>query len=78
MNVFEKLRAGQSCHVRDDEDYVREAHGEFKRCRHLCWEINSTDPDEQEKIWELERELFCGNFDKTNFLTPPSSSRSSM
>ncbi len=65
MNVFEKLRAGQSFHVLNDEDYVREAHGEFKRCRHLCWLANSTDPD------EIERELFNGNFDATNFLTPP-------
>ena len=71
MNVFEKLRNGQHCHVTEDADYVREAHGEFKRCGHLCWKINSTDPDEHEKIFELERELFNGNFDATNFLTPP-------
>ena len=71
MNVFEKLRSGQSFHVLNDADYVREAHGEFKRCRHLCWLANSTDPDDTQKIWEIERELFNGNFDATNFLTPP-------
>ena len=71
MKVFDKLRASQHFHVFDDEDYIREAHDEFKRCRHLCWLINSTDLDEKEKIFELERELFNGNFDATNFLTPP-------
>ena len=71
MNAFEKLRNGQHCHVTEDEDYVRDAHGEFNRCRHLCWLINQTDPDDTQKIWELERELFNGNFDKTNFLIPP-------
>lgn len=71
MNVFENLRNGQHYHVFNDADYVREAHGEFNRCRHLCWLINSTDPVDTQKIWELERELFNGNFDKTNFITPP-------
>ena len=70
MNVFENLRGGKPYHI-FDEDYKREAHGEFKRCRHLCWLINSTDPDDAQKIWELEKELFNGNFDATNFLTPP-------
>ena len=71
MNAFEKLRNGQHCHVFDDADYVRDAHGEFNRCRRLCWLINQTDPDDAKKIWELERELFNGNFDETNFLIPP-------
>lgn len=70
MNVFEELRGGKHYNVLD-ADYKREAHSEFNRCRHLCWMINSTDPNEQQKIWEPERELFNGNFDATNFLTPP-------
>lgn len=71
MNAFEKLRSGQHCHVFDDADYVRDAHGEFDRCRQLCWLINQTDPNDTKKIRELERELFNGNFDDTNFLIPP-------
>ena len=71
MNVFERLRAGEHFHVLDNEDYRREAHGEFNRCRHLCWLINSTDPDDQEKIVELERELFNGRLEENTFLTPP-------
>ena len=70
MNVFENLRGGKHYHIYDD-DYKREVHSEIKRCRHLCWLINSTDPYNAEKILELERELFNGNFDATNFLTPP-------
>ena len=70
MNVFEKLRAGEHFHVLD-ADYKREAHSEFKRCRHLCWQINSTDPDDQERIIELERELFNGRLEEDTFLTPP-------
>ena len=71
MNVFERLRAGEHFHVLDNEDYRREAHGEFNRCRHLCWLINSTDPDDQERIIELERELFNGRLEEGTFLTPP-------
>ena len=70
MNVFENLRAGKHYHVLD-EDYRREAHGEFDRCAHLCHLINSTDPLEKEKIFELERELFSGNLPAKTFLTPP-------
>ena len=70
MSVFENLRCGKSYDVRDEE-YLREAHGEIDRCRHLCWLINSTDPLEKNKLVELERELFNGNFDPTNFFTPP-------
>lgn len=44
MNVFENLRGGKPYHIYD-EDYKRDVHSEIKRCRHLCWLINSTDPD---------------------------------
>ncbi len=70
MSVFENLRNGQHYHILD-EDYKREVHGEIKRCRHLCHLINATDPDEVEKIMELERELFNGNLPEKTFLTPP-------
>ena len=70
MSVFENLRAGKHYDVRDEE-YLREAHGEFDRCRHLCHLINSTDPLEKEKILQLEKELFNGNLPENTFLTPP-------
>ncbi len=71
MNVFERLREGQHCHVMEDEQYVREAHGEFARCAHLCHLINLTDPLDREKLVELERELFQNNLPENSFLTPP-------
>lgn len=70
MNVFENLRTGKSYDVRDEE-YLKQAHGEFDRCAHICWKINSTDPVDKEKILELERELFNGNLPEKTFLTPP-------
>lgn len=70
MNVFENLRAGKHYDVRDAE-YLQAAHTEFDRCGHICWKINSTDPLDREKIFELERELFNGNLPEETFLTPP-------
>ena len=71
MSVFENLRNGQHYHVLNDEDYVREAHGEFARCGHLCYLINQTDPLEIEKLRKLEGELFNGNLPADSFFTPP-------
>ena len=70
MSVFEDLRNGKSYDIRN-EDYLREAHGEMTRCRHLCWKINQTDPNDRESIITLERELFCGTLPEGTFLTPP-------
>ena len=70
MSVFNDLRNGVAYDIRDPE-YLREAHGEMKRCRHLCWKINQTDPDDRDRIITLERELFCGNLLEGTFLTPP-------
>ena len=70
MSVFENLRDGKHYHVLD-EDYQREAHGEFDRCAHLCYLINSTDPRDKTKILELERELFYNNLPEQTYLTPP-------
>ncbi len=70
MSVFENLREGKSYNVRDEE-YLREAHGEFDRCAHICHLINNTDPLEKARIIELERELFNGNLPEQTFLTPP-------
>lgn len=44
-NVFEELRAGKPYHILDP-DYVEQVHSEMKRCRHICWKIAQTDPDE--------------------------------
>ena len=70
MSVFEDLRSGKSYDIRD-ELYIKEAHGEIARCRNLCWQINNTNPNDREKIIELERELFNGNLKAGSFLTPP-------
>ena len=70
MSVFEDLRNGKSYDIRD-ELYLKEARTEMARCRHLCWKINNTDPNDSEKIITLERELFNGNLKAGSFLTPP-------
>ena len=70
MTVFEELREGKSYDIRD-EKYQREAHGEIDRCRHICWQINSSDPADKERIMELENELLNGQIKDGNFFTPP-------
>ncbi len=70
MSVFEDLRNGKSYDIRDAQ-YLKEAHGEMARCRHLCWEINNADPNDKDKIIAFERELFNGNLHEGSFLTPP-------
>ena len=69
MSVFEDLRNRKSYDIRD-EQYIKEAHREMARCRHLCWKINSTDPNDRDLIITLERELFGGLLEGT-FITPP-------
>ena len=69
MSVFDDLYNGQSYDIRDPQ-YLKEAHGEMARCRHLCWQINATDPAEREKIMRLEGELLNG-LEEGTFLTPP-------
>ncbi|MBQ7529365.1 sugar O-acetyltransferase [bacterium] len=70
MSVFEDLRNGKSYDIRD-EQYIKEAYAEMARCRHLCWKINNTDPNNREEIITLERELFKGDLQEGSFLTPP-------
>ena len=69
MSVFEDLRNGKSYDIRDAQ-YLKEAHGEMDRCRHICWKINSTDPNDRDAIITLERELF-GGLPEGTFITPP-------
>ena len=69
MSVFGDLRNGKSYDIRD-ENYLREAHGEMDRCRHLCWLINQTDPSDRDTIITLERELF-GGLNEGTFISPP-------
>lgn len=70
MSVFDDLRNGKSYDIRDAA-YLKEAHGEMDRCRHLCWQINGMDPGDRERIITLERELFNGDLKEGTFLTPP-------
>ena len=70
MSLFEDLRNGVPYDM-SDEKFIKEAVGEMKRCRHLCWKINSTDPDNQEEIVKLENELLNNQMNNGNFLTPP-------
>lgn len=70
MSVFEDFVNGASYDIRDPE-YRREVHGEIDRCDHICWEINTTDPADKERIRELEKELFNGTAGEGTFLTPP-------
>ena len=70
MSVFEDLRNGKSYDIRDSQ-YRQEVWAEIMRCRHLCHEINGTDPYETERITELEKELFNGNLPEGSFITPP-------
>lgn len=41
------------------------------RSRQLCFEINSTAPNDKEKIVELENELLDGQMKDGTFFTPP-------
>lgn len=70
MSVFDDLKAGKKYDIRDPK-YQEEVHGEIDRCDHLCWEINSTDPANKERLRELEGELFNGTAGEGTFLTPP-------
>ena len=70
MSVFEDLRNGIPYDIRD-EKYHKEAHGEMDRCRHICYKINSTDPNEKERIIELENELLNDQMKDCTYFTPP-------
>lgn len=70
MGVFENMRNGQSYNIHD-ADYQREVHGEINRARHINFLINQTDPNDQEKIKQLESELLTNGLPKDSFLTPP-------
>lgn len=67
--VFENLHNGAHYDI-SDADYQREVHSEIKRCRHICFQINSTDPDDNDRIVKLEHELVA-DMDESAFLTPP-------
>lgn len=54
MSVFEKMRNGKSYSINDPE-YQKEVHGEINRARHLCYQINQTDPNDNDRIIELGR-----------------------
>lgn len=70
MSVFEELHAGNSYDIRDSK-YQEEVHGEIDRCNHICYLLNTTDPDDKDTIWSLERELFKNSAIERTFFTPP-------
>ena len=70
MTVFEEMYNGKPYDIRD-EKYLSEAIPEMNRCRHLCFEINGTEPTENAKLWQLENELVGGNLPQDSFLMPP-------
>lgn len=69
MDSFEKLRSGETINIRDPK-YLQEAGMEMQRCRHLCWLINQTDPNDRNKIIELEKKLVVDQQEGC-FITPP-------
>lgn len=70
MSVFEKMRNGKSYSINDPE-YQKEVHGEINRARHLCYQINQTDPNDNDRIIELEKRLLTAGMPEGTFLTPP-------
>ncbi|MFC6177211.1 DapH/DapD/GlmU-related protein [Companilactobacillus huachuanensis] len=70
MNVFEKLRKGQSYDIRDKQ-YQTEVHGEIDRCNDICFDINATRPSNREGILKLENELLNNQMKNGTFFTPP-------
>ncbi len=70
MSVFEDLKNGKSYNIKD-ENYQREVHGEIDRCDHICFEINSTDPVEKERLVELGNELLNNQMHDGTYFTPP-------
>lgn len=70
MSVFEKMRNGQAYDIRD-ADYQKEVHGEIDRARHLNFLINQTDPNDKNRITELEKQLLTSGLPNGSFLTPP-------
>ncbi|KIS02818.1 DapH/DapD/GlmU-related protein [Paucilactobacillus wasatchensis] len=70
MSVFTDLKNGESYNIKD-ENYQREVHGEIDRCDHICFEINSTDPAEKDRLVELENELLNNQMRDGTYFTPP-------
>lgn len=70
MNVFEKLRSGESFNIRDKQ-YQEEVHGEIDRCNGICFDINSTRPSDRETILNLENKLLNNQMKDGTFFTPP-------
>lgn len=70
MSVFEKMRNGKAYNI-NNADYQKEVHGEIDRARHLCYQINQTDPSDRDKITQLEGQLLTAGKPEGTFFTPP-------
>lgn len=54
----------------DDEQFKKTVFRKFARCNKLCYQINNTEPM-NENLSLLLEELFENRLDSTSFLTPP-------
>lgn len=70
MGVFENLRKGQHYAI-SDPDYQAEVHQEINRSEHLSYLISQTDPNEQERILDLENQLLNDQMHDGTYFTLP-------
>lgn len=68
MDIFKQLSSGADVDMSMPE--YAEAIKEMGRCGHICFRINTTEPD-METVHQLEEELFSGGLDKTSYMMPP-------
>lgn len=70
MTVFDEMRNGKAYYISDPR-YIAEVRPEFSRSMRLCQIINATDVRDQQKIRELENELFQKKLADDTYLMPP-------
>ncbi|MGI6116936.1 MAG: DapH/DapD/GlmU-related protein [Bilifractor sp.] len=70
MGVFENIRNGMAYNIHDP-DYLKEVHGEMNRAGHINFLINQTDPNDHDRIVDLEKQLLMAGVPEGTFFTPP-------
>lgn len=68
MNIFEKLRQGQTIDILADPEYKMICKKEADRCKKLCWMVNSSSPRDSRKYIDL---LFNGKLDDSSTIQAP-------
>ncbi len=68
MDIFKQLSSGNDVDMTKAE--YAEAIAEMGRCNHICFRINTAEPD-MEKIRPMENDLFNGELDVTSYIMPP-------